>query len=240
MNTISFGNGEAQKQNAGSALVSSLVSTGITAGAGALGGAGVAKVASLVPTTKPTEGKIIEELLDSGDTFVREKFKTIENANMASLCDDMLANIDDNLEIISKGGRKGLFKKIDPVKDTQDYLRGIMDAIGEKIDDGVELTKEQVKEAVKKKRMSSSTEAPEKLRGIIEDGWKALGDKAKDFLKTAKKGDGIFDRAVKATHKMKNDMRLASFAKWGAIIALGLSIIPNFIPKKAQKETTQA
>ena len=38
---------------------------------------------------------------------------------------------------------------------------------------------------------------------------------------------------------MKKDMKLASFAKWGAIIALGLSLFAGFKPKK-QKETTQA
>ena len=64
--------------------------------------------------------------------------------------------------------------------------------------------------------------------------------KAEDFLKTHKKGDKIFDNALKATHKMKKDIKVASFAKWGAIVALGLSILPNILPSKKQKETTEA
>lgn len=241
MNKISFGNGESQKQNMGSSLVSSLVSTGVTAGVGALGGAGVAKVASLVPTTKPTEGKIVEAMMDAGDTFVKDQVKIMDDISSAHGCEEILAEIDDKLDSIMNGGKKLFsFKKTDPTLEAQSYLRSIMDKIGVKVEDGVDLTKEQVKEALKNKRNTFTTAPLEKFREIYTTAEQGLLGKAKEYLKTAKKGDEIFDTAVKATHKMKNDMRLSSFAKWGAIIALGLSIIPNFIPKKAPKETMQA
>jgi hypothetical protein len=241
MNNISFGNGEGQKQGIGSSLTSSLISTGVTTGVGALGGAGLAKVASLAPVSKPTTEKIIEELYTSGDSFVKGSVDTLEKINKANLCDTFILEMDDALETIAtSGGRKGLFGKTNPAQATQEYLRGIMDVIGEKVDDSVELTKEQVKTAIKNKRATLTTESREKFGEIIETTRKGLFEKAEDFLKTHKKGDELFDSAVKATKKMKNDIRVASFAKWGAIIALGLSVIGNFIPARKRKETTQA
>ena len=239
MNAISFGNTEGQKPSTGSALTSSLVSTGITAGVGALGGMGVAKVAGMIPPSKPTIEKVVEELYTSGDTFVKTQLDTIENANMAGICDDIMDNMDDVLTSISNTTKKGFFKKVDPAVETQNYFKNIMTAIGEKVEDGVELTKEAVKNAVQKKRASLPKGSKENLKEMIANAKKALTDKAEDFLKTHKKGDELFDKALKATHKMKKDMKLASFAKWGAIIALGLSLFAGFKPKK-QKETTQA
>ena len=238
MNSISFGNNEGQKTSTGSALVSSLVSTGVTAGVGALGGAGVAKVVGMIPPSKPTTGKIIEELYTSGDAFVKTQLDTVENANLASVCDDILENMDDVLTSISNTTKKGLFKRVDPALETQSYFRNIMEAIGKKVEDGVELTKDAVKKAVEEKRASLPKGSKDKLKEMAENAWKNLEQTANNFLKTAKKGDTIFDNALKATKKMKNDMRVSTFAKWGAIIALGLSLFAGFKPKK--KETAQS
>ena len=62
-----------------------------------------------------------------------------------------------------------------------------MTAIGEKVEDGVELTKEAVKNAVQKKRASLPKGSKENLKEMIANAKKALTDKAEDFLKTHKK-----------------------------------------------------